>query len=211
MAKLYIHKDGIVSKILSYIKKLLEMLKKTPLESTKPESETESIKIVAKSFNDENEILGGVDLKIYEKKEITGMRLYVVRQIYTDHSTLGRLLIGDKVFCYTLEDAVRKQGLPKVYGKTAIPAGHYSVIVNMSNTFKREMPLILNVPKFEGIRIHGGNTPEDTLGCILVAYNKVSDNKIYGTAEAAITEMLKSNEGEHTIDIIDTHPYYGIG
>ena len=60
----------------------------------------------------------------------------------------------------------------KVYGETAIPTGIYRVIISYSNRFKKQMPLLLNVPGFAGIRIHTGNTEKDSLGCILVGKNK---------------------------------------
>ena len=97
------------------------------------------------------------------------------------NSTLGRLGAvnhnSDGVttvdYFYTLEDAVREiPGVPvseyKIKGRTAIPVGSYDLVIDYSNRFKRLMPHILNVPGFEGIRIHAGNTHEDTEGCILV-------------------------------------------
>jgi len=74
------------------------------------------------------------------------MKLEVKRKIFTDKSTIGELYIDGVFECYTLEDTVR-QG-PKVFGKTAIPTGTYKVIVNMSNRFKRLLPLLVNVPEF---------------------------------------------------------------
>lgn len=84
--------------------------------------------------------------------------------------TIGKLYIDGKLFCDTLEDRVREDGV-KVYGETAIPFGTYRVIINKSNRFKCLMPLLLNVPNFEGIRIHNGSTEHDTSGCILVGNN----------------------------------------
>ena len=81
--------------------------------------------------------------------------------------TFGMLYVDGRVFCQTLEDELRAPGV-KVWGRTCIPAGTYRVIVNHSARFKRMLPLLLNVPGFEGVRIHAGNTHEDTEGCILV-------------------------------------------
>lgn len=80
--------------------------------------------------------------------------------------TMGQLFTDGWFECFTLEDTVRDR--EKIQDKTAIPYGRYKVIINMSARFKRLMPLLLNVPGFEGIRIHPGNTAADTSGCILV-------------------------------------------
>lgn len=96
--------------------------------------------------------------------------------------TIGKLYINGEYFCDTIEDTDR--GLTqtmtdaqikskKVYGQTAIPTGTYRVIISYSNKFKRQMPLLLNVPGFLGIRIHSGNTEKDTEGCLIVGKNKV--------------------------------------
>jgi hypothetical protein len=94
------------------------------------------------------------------------MKLVLKRFEYANTYTIGKLYIDDIYQCYTLEDVVRKG--PKVDGKTAIPAGTYSVIVDHSNRFNRDLPHILDVPGFTGVRIHSGNTSADTEGCILV-------------------------------------------
>lgn len=73
--------------------------------------------------------------------------------------------------CQTLEDPVRvlgPKGEGKVQNKTAIPAGRYRVVLSLSNRFKKVMPELVNVPYFLGIRIHPGNTVDDTDGCVLV-------------------------------------------
>jgi len=132
----------------------------------------------------------------------------VIRYIYNIKG--GRNIIGDlylndddKPFCYTLEDELRGDDV-KVYGETAISAGTYKVVVDMSGRFKRLMPRILNVPMFSGIRIHGGNDEEDTLGCILVCFN--SDGKrIWGTAEKELTAKLL--EYDDIEIIIENRPF----
>lgn len=104
------------------------------------------------------------------------MELLLKRLIKTDNSTIGELSINGVFECYILEDPDR--GLTsemsleeikerKIKERTAIPTGRYQVIFNYSNKFKKFMPLLLNVKGFEGIRIHKGNVPVDTEGCLL--------------------------------------------
>jgi hypothetical protein len=87
------------------------------------------------------------------------MRIIIDRFDFTDNATIGALTCGD-FHCFTLEDTDRHlEDNPdgKIYGKTAIPRGTYKVIITFSNRFKKELPLLLNVPGFEGVRIHPGN------------------------------------------------------
>ena len=127
------------------------------------------------------------------------MKLFLQRIAQTPEYTIGRLEINGKFFCHTLEDAVREE---KIAGKTAIPAGTYQVIVNRSPKFKRDLPLLLDVPNFEGIRIHRGNTAKDTSGCILVGENKVKGKVINSTKyEVELTRLLKTTNTPITIEI----------
>ena len=77
-------------------------------------------------------------------------------------------------FCDTLEPTWRdyEHGAYKVKGRSAIPEGRYAVVISYSPKFKQWLPILLGVPKFEGIRIHAGNTAKDTEGCILVGQNR---------------------------------------
>ena len=100
------------------------------------------------------------------------MKLRVERLWKKPAYTVGRLFVDGKFFCNTLEDTVRDlSNEKKVYGKTAIPYGKYKVVYNWSPKFGRTLPRLLNVPAFEGILIHPGNTADDSAGCILVGRN----------------------------------------
>lgn len=103
------------------------------------------------------------------------MKLTLNRVQFDAACTIGQLLVDGAPQCYTLEDIVRAPGAPKVFGQTAIPAGTYGVIVTFSPHFQRDLPLLVNVPGFEGVRIHPGNTAADTEGCILVGMGKGSN------------------------------------
>lgn len=100
------------------------------------------------------------------------MKLELKRLYFKETYTIGKLYLNGVWQCDTLEDKHRPDG-EKVYGETCIPEGTYKVIITMSNRFKKLMPLLLDVPGFEGIRIHSGNTSVDTSGCILVGLNKI--------------------------------------
>jgi hypothetical protein len=102
------------------------------------------------------------------------VELTVQRKIFTTKSTIGELYIDGVFECYILEDTVRGPGV-KVPGQTAIPAGTYEVVIDMSNHFKRMMPHLLDVPMFEGIRMHWGNKSEDTEGCLLMGKTEGKD------------------------------------
>jgi hypothetical protein len=102
------------------------------------------------------------------------MKLRIERVSYLETCTIGELSIdGERVGIYTLEDKFRQiSGRPvsdwKVFGETAVPTGSYAVIVDHSDHFGKDLPHILDVPGFEGVRIHPGNSDKDTEGCILV-------------------------------------------
>lgn len=128
------------------------------------------------------------------------MKLKVIRKWCKAEYTIGELYVDGVKLCNTLEDTDR--GLTaaddlkhikavKVYGKTAIPKGTYKVILSYSPKFGArswakkyggKLPELLNVPGFEAVRIHVGNTPADTLGCLLVGKNTIKGQLTSSTA-----------------------------
>lgn len=120
------------------------------------------------------------------------MRLELKRIAKREDYTIGRLSVDGRYLCDTLEDRVRDLARErKIPGETAIPEGTYKVVVNISPKFKRMLPRLLNVPHFEGILIHRGNTAGDSAGCILVGENKVKGRVVNSTYwEKYITDML---------------------
>jgi hypothetical protein len=117
------------------------------------------------------------------------MNLKLVRKTFTEQSTMGELSVNGKFECFTLEDKVRAV---KIHGETAIPEGIYEVVVTFSNKFKKSLPLLLNVPNFDGIRIHSGNKAADTEGCILVGQTKAQD--FVGASRAAFNVLFPKIE-----------------
>ena len=113
------------------------------------------------------------------------MKLLLHRQIFSDKSSVGTLYVNGLKECHTLEDRDRhlEEGGEKVYGETAIPRNTYKVVITYSNRFKQPMPLLVDVPQFEGIRIHPGNTAEDTHGCILVGVG-IGQDILYNSRQA---------------------------
>ena len=115
------------------------------------------------------------------------MNITVQRNKTIKETTTGVMYVSGKPLCYTLEDAVRAE---KVYGQTAIPAGTYKVVINFSNRFKKQLPQLLDVPGFEGIRIHPGNKKEDTEGCILVGESISEDQQFITNSRTAFAKVF---------------------
>lgn len=124
------------------------------------------------------------------------MKLSLERKHGTKDWTEGKLFIDGVYFCDTLEDQERPV---KIKSQTAIPTGHYKVVLTMSNRFKKVMPLLLNVANFEGIRIHSGNTKEDTEGCILVG-RKIKEG-VVGKSRDTFNLLMKKLANQEVITI----------
>ena len=139
------------------------------------------------------------------------MELILIRKYFKEDYTIGVLILEEHKLCDTLEDKVRDlqdinhdgdfddPGEGKIYGKTAIPYGRYRIIFNYSPKYKRVMPLLLNVPGYSGIRIHSGNIPEHTAGCLLLGENKekgkVLNSRYHVTVVTALMQKA-IKEGE---------------
>lgn len=144
------------------------------------------------------------------------MELIVRRIALKDSYTIGFLYIDGKYFCDTLEDATRDynrdgdlndEGEGKVYGKTAIPYGRYKITLDVVSPKYAQrasyiwcggyLPRLLNVPHFDGILIHAGNSAEDSAGCLLVGENKVKGRLVNSMATLKrLYAILKSADAK---------------
>lgn len=142
------------------------------------------------------------------------MELTLIRKHFGEKYTIGNLFNESGMLCNTLEDKVRDlhdinhdgdfddEAEGKIYGKTAIPCGRYKIIVNLSRKLKRRLPLLLAVPGFEGIRIHGGKNETWTEGCILVGENLIKGQLVnYGYWETKIIQLLDESLTKNFITI----------
>lgn len=139
------------------------------------------------------------------------MELHLKRTYKGESYTIGHLYINDTYFCDTIEDKDRGlydymnvgeiSGI-KVKHETAIPYGRYKVTLSMSNHFKKVLPEIHNVKGFTGVRIHAGNTEQDSSGCLIVGENKVKGkvinskmtmNKLMAFLESAVERNEEIN------------------
>lgn len=106
------------------------------------------------------------------------MEVKVERFIFSKNYTMSRVYVNAELFSFGLEpyDASINSDTPvdtilelkAKYGKIAIPVGTYNLIYNWSNTYKKKLPLVLDTPGFVGVRVHSGNTVDDTRACLLL-------------------------------------------
>ena len=143
------------------------------------------------------------------------MELRLERKYRNNNYCIDKLYINGKYFSDVLEDPDR--GLTdtmsleeikkiKIKGNTCIPYGTYNITITYSPRFKKNLPLLNNVKGFDGIRIHSGNKPQDTEGCLLPGFNKVKGQVIDSrvTTDKLIAQIQQAlNKGEKvTITII---------
>ena len=122
------------------------------------------------------------------------MKLRIDRAPSFGGATIGLLYADDKFLCYSLEDEIRERdAVPvadwKIKGATAIPAGTYRVTLEHSNRFGPDTLTIHDVPGFTSIRMHGGNTSDDTEGCPLLGLRVNIASIVGGTSRPAVNAV----------------------
>ena len=146
------------------------------------------------------------------------MKLLLKRIAKMEKYTIGKLYIDGKYFSDTLEDTDRNLTSTmskdqivkvKVYGKTAIPTGTYVVDMNTvspkfgkrswAQSYEGKVPRLQDVPGYEGVLIHPGNTADDTSGCILVGRNKVKGQVV--ESQNTFHSLMNILKGDNDITI----------
>ena len=147
------------------------------------------------------------------------MKIELERIARKETYTIGHLLVNGRYVCDTLEDKDRDEnrngcfdgGEQKVYAQTAIPNGSYKVTLEHSPKFSpkyggRKVPYLHDVPHFEGILIHTGNTAEDSAGCILVGTNSAAGKVTKSLAAFdRLLPMLEQAEARNEAITITVH------
>lgn len=104
------------------------------------------------------------------------MEMLLQRLTHSEKGTLGVLFVDKEFYGFVPEDPPQ---VVKIKGQTRIPSGRYRVILEFSPKFSvmsqyaHDMLTLVDVPNFDGIRIHIGNDPSQTNGCILVNYQAI--------------------------------------
>ena len=136
------------------------------------------------------------------------MEIKLIRKYYQAKYTIGRLYVNNRFFSDCLEPpslhltertALGTILIAKYKGYRAIPTGRYRILITRSRRFGRWLPLLMNVKGFEGIRIHAGNKPEDTRGCILPGFNRrkgyvLDSTRCVLTLVKMMTEAMEKGE-----------------
>lgn len=144
------------------------------------------------------------------------LNLKLERKWKKEKYTIGNLYVNGVFFSNVLEDTVRglRQDMTpeeikkiKIHGQTAIPSGRYEIRVTLSARFRRQLPILLNVPGYAGVRIHPGNTDVNTEGCLLPGKNdrigQVSNSRATMAAlQKQIEDAIYQNSKVY-IEIVD--------
>lgn len=125
------------------------------------------------------------------------MEILLLRNRFYKTHTIGQLYIDGVYFCFVLEDVIRPDPNPdtpwneaKVQDETAIPEGKYEIILENSGLFGPDTPTLRNVPGYQYIRVHAGNTDKNTKGCLILGY-KLADNGVIavGSTKPAVIDF----------------------
>lgn len=130
------------------------------------------------------------------------MEIKLTRHSFTNTSTISDIQVDGEWCCFCLEDIDRRLEThpdAKIKGQTAIPLGRYRIIRTMSPRFKKVLPLLLDVPGFSGVRIHSGNSPKNTDGCILPGMTRSTDwvgdsRKAFALLDGKIRSALSAGD-----------------
>ncbi len=184
---------GLAGPIIAFFKRFVQ-----GISGTADEGVNEHIEAIQKENNDYKATIGDLKLKIGELEgkistmntptstdSFDGLTITVLRYFDDNETTLGLLFIGQKFFCYTLEDTFREQ---KIKGETRIPSGTYKLnfrrqLTKLTKKYRAtrdwfEYHLeIKNVPEFTGVYIHSGSNHKHTEGCLLIADSIYSSNE----------------------------------
>ena len=143
------------------------------------------------------------------------MKLRLERKYRCSNYCIDKLYINNEYFSDALEDP--DKGLTdtmsleeikkiKIKGNTCIPYGTYNITITYSPRFKKNLPLLNNVKGFDGIRIHSGNKPQDTEGCLLPGFNKVKGQVINSkvTTDKLIAQIQQAINKKEKVTITIT-------
>lgn len=120
------------------------------------------------------------------------MKIRIERAPSAHGATISQLLVDGAEECWILEDEDRfleTNPADKIQGSSAIPRGSYGISITPSARFKRDLPLVENVPGFSGIRIHPGNSSADTEGCLLPGRTRT--DRTVGESKAAFNSLFE--------------------
>ena len=140
-------------------------------------------------------------MDISKNTEVKGVNLLIIRDEFTDKSTLGKLFLNGEKFCDTLE-------LPYLDNQrsiSCIPEGEYKVRLRTARESSSRDYLHLLVQDVEGrsyILVHIGNYPKDTKGCILVGQSRKQDAVYNSTLAMDLLMKEIVNLGGTNINLI---------
>tara|TARA_R100000995_G_C3479668_1_gene123108 strand:- start:1465 stop:2004 length:540 start_codon:yes stop_codon:yes gene_type:complete len=144
-----------------------------------------------------------VEDKMPTKKSIEdrGVNLLIIRETFTDKSTIGKLFVNGEYFCYTLELPYR-DNQRRI---SCIPSAEYKVRLRLareSATRNYLHLLVEDVPDRTYILFHRGNKPSHTKGCILVG--QTYEQNFVGNSTLAMDLLMKEiiNLGGENINLI---------